>query len=634
MIGFDPIALEFVNVKEWLDMDKQNIAIFNDDDSKIYCLNKRYFAEPNIADVYLKCFFNNGQLDVKDTYTKNQAYKNIGKYLNGHAMIRDDHLKQILKDKKPGKEPNLFTFSKTETEQVISVNYLELSNIEFAKIQNKKQDGFKKNFPFKFDFYFDQKIKKALHDYSIHWDQAMNLYLRYGDDYFNTQLFQGRFHRYGSTLDAAIQNVKDKIIEIDQCFLLYAPRVPSVGLRKSDFKGGVVTDFFFHRGMKNGYPAITKDTVVGDKFIVKNFTSISREYGVAKRFASSTCCIYRIELESGLPFIDVSLFSRFKAEKEVLLPRNIQFTVKEINEINSSDLTVPSIQGTKILITLRASATKDQFAIDSGCKTFAAGKLSSISIQMLKDKISDIHGEDVDELSEWMDELQLQDTTEETPQPATTSDNPTPTSAKLVRCPKGQRRNKKTGECEYHITIEDRKKLNQVTLKHPVYKHFFKNIEWLDVPRDNHCFFHAFAKGVNLFQNLDKENEYTAGALRSLAANHLEKVEMQKDDEEYKEFYNQIKNIVEVADGVESISQYISNIREGIGSAGWGSEIELLALSCQNEFKTVKIAFVSSVTKEITFIRNGKPIDFNVDQNKIEMFLGHVDDHWMYGMEF
>ena len=62
-IGFDPISLENIKVDKWLKDDKDNIVIFLDDSIKnskrILLLNKSYFLNPNIKDIYKECIIKN-----------------------------------------------------------------------------------------------------------------------------------------------------------------------------------------------------------------------------------------------------------------------------------------------------------------------------------------------------------------------------------------------------------------------------------------------------------------------------------------------------------------------------------------------------------------------------------------------
>ena len=191
--------------------------------------------------------------------------------------------------------------------------------------------------------------------------------------------------------------------------------------------------------------AMTKPvTEIGDSFIAKNFTSISKDFNVAKRFSGiprhSNCCLYEIELDKGIPHIDMVLTTKYKHEKEILLPRNIVFTLIKI--IPDALKHVPSHKGfTQIwpginraipIYVLRASLLNDdQFAIDNGCYLH---NIASIEV----DKVNKI-----DKVDKKVDEKKNQDKKTKKLEPEL-SDK----IQKIGKCPNGMRRNKKTGLCE------------------------------------------------------------------------------------------------------------------------------------------------------------------------------------------
>ena len=84
--GFDPIGLDKIKVSEWMKEDKDNIVIYLDEPVKnserILLLNRSYFLNPNMKDIYKACVIKNGALMVKDTYKSTVYYRNIGFYLD------------------------------------------------------------------------------------------------------------------------------------------------------------------------------------------------------------------------------------------------------------------------------------------------------------------------------------------------------------------------------------------------------------------------------------------------------------------------------------------------------------------------------------------------------------------------
>ena len=127
-IGFDPISLENIKVDEWLKDDKDNIVIFLDDSIKnskrILLLNKSYFLNPNIKDIYKECVIKNNALMVKETYKSKTYFRNIGFYLDKYNMVDNEHLESQLK------KSRTFTLKNLEKkEEFINNQLLELSQI-------------------------------------------------------------------------------------------------------------------------------------------------------------------------------------------------------------------------------------------------------------------------------------------------------------------------------------------------------------------------------------------------------------------------------------------------------------------------------------------------------------------------
>ena len=100
----------------------------------------------------------------------------------------------------------------------ISKETLALSNIglfKLKKLNSTDKKINKKNIPYKEDVYFENLLSKALYDYSYKWDGPINSYLRFGDVYFYTSIFDQTFKVYGDTKKSAAEAIKNKIIDLE-----------------------------------------------------------------------------------------------------------------------------------------------------------------------------------------------------------------------------------------------------------------------------------------------------------------------------------------------------------------------------------------------------------------------------------
>ena len=448
--AFNPISLEKIEPYDWIkENPEDNIIVIleiNDKEMKLYALKKSYFIAPVINDVYLKCVIENHTLDVKKTFKSKHNYRNIGFYLN-HKLLIDN--KEFIKNLNR-KKNNVFKISYNtdkEKEYFVNLDLLQLSKIEISK----KKDLSKKNFPIKkYDIYFDKLISEALYNYSYQWYQPINRYLLEGDKYFYKEEFYKYYKRYGSTIEIAIQNVLTKIKLIDKCFLELAPRY--INNKKQ----------IFYRGMKGpyyiNYDEKIKADKIGDNFIVTNFTSITSSLGIARSFSkinTTGCCLYEIYLDENLPYIDMKLTTKYKGEKEFLLPRNIKFEITDIIPTHIYD------KNYNKYVLKASSLHKDQFKFDTGCRLFHTCNIKPYKLLTNKESSSIKK----DKSSSSKKEIVLKEQFN-----------------KIKRCPKGTRRNKITRVCESKDKIQDiQKSLNKENIQPN------KNIKTIKTMKTKRC---------------------------------------------------------------------------------------------------------------------------------------------------
>ena len=98
--------------------------ILVENSNKILLLKKSYYLNPNINDIYKKCFIENGSLNLKNTYNSKENYSNIGFYLDKYKMIDNKILINNLKSKS-----RVFKLFNLSSNNFISKDLLELSQI-------------------------------------------------------------------------------------------------------------------------------------------------------------------------------------------------------------------------------------------------------------------------------------------------------------------------------------------------------------------------------------------------------------------------------------------------------------------------------------------------------------------------
>jgi hypothetical protein len=440
MYGYDPIFLEKRKLNEWLQESDDNIIVIFDKNSlkfsaspndsmkhksqdKVFCLKKQFLFNPEIKDIYVKCIIENDQIMVKKTYANKTTYNNIGYYINKNVLIDIKTIKPSLHEKRIFKVSiNSEDEDKTGENMYISKETLALSKIGVFKnkeinVMDKKI--IKKNIPYNEDVYFEKLLSKALFDYSYKWDGPINSYLRTGLPYFLTPIFNQTYKVYGNTKKEACLAIIAKVEDLDRAFLEAAPR------HERPFRT-------YYRGMKEPFTNLIN---VGDSATIPNFISITNNYGVALNFSDikkTQCCIYEINIANGVPYINMINTTKYKAEQETLLPRNLKFTI-------TNKHTTATIQKYFVSVSLQ---NNDQFKIPSGCSKFYLGKLIRVKSSYLD--LATKPKKDVAILK-----------------------NKNTTKSRRERCPNGTRKNKITGNCEPIITtnsvIKERNPVKQKT---------------------------------------------------------------------------------------------------------------------------------------------------------------------------
>ena len=425
MLGYDPIMLDFFSIDDWLKLDSQdNMVILGDysfEKKNVggILLKKSYFLNGSVNDIYNRCELKDGyDLLVKNTYNS-KFYRNIGKYIIddkkmelkhkhgrvGRRMVDDKKFIRELKKKK-----NIYELNDLQQmEPFINRNALELSKVSLA---GGDKGGFlidvwnlAKDSAFQ-DLYFEAKQAEALYKYSTIWDQPINNYLRLTKPVFDewfTKFCVKKREKKGEESNwsesKTLEKIQRKIDLLDQCFLEHAER------NENDTKT-------YYRGMQWGYGDY-KNAKVGDKVLIQNFTSISTVKKEAEYFKrGNDCCMYHIRIEKGLPYINMMKTTKYKKEKEILLPRDVMLEYTKVitkkvktkeywDQVNhlvkaqgykvktAKEMSTMAMRDEAVIfhVTIR-KRDKDQFRVDHTCREYPIYDMN-VSKKKLKDLLVD-----------------------------------------------------------------------------------------------------------------------------------------------------------------------------------------------------------------------------------------------------
>jgi hypothetical protein len=189
---------------------------------------------------------------------------------------------------------------------------------------------------------------ESLKDYSFKWFKPINILLRMGYDglnaYFtenklgkgitnfkNFTSMDGKFTKPESIPDA-IENVQMRIDEIDNAFLTAAPRSKREMIvwrgKRGDYydeSHSIHTVSPSKRNIDSGYISTTEDIKIALNFV--NNDTKDKSYKKTKQH----CCLYRIHIMEGIPYIDMTKLSKYQ-ESEILLPRDLKITTIESDD--------------------------------------------------------------------------------------------------------------------------------------------------------------------------------------------------------------------------------------------------------------------------------------------------------------
>lgn len=442
--GYNPITMEdSIEIEDWLFQTlDDNIVVFTDrkDKYSTLCLKKSYFLNTHMNDTYVECNIQNNSLIVEDTYKTKNIYRNIGYYLTGEYSLIDN--KEFIKTLKTGRVFKVS--KKNKKILAISREFLELSMIglvDYLKNLKKTSDknAAKFNLPYKEQVYFEKIMAEALYAYSDTYYQGINGYLRKGIDYLkeikpnssttknhitygspdylenleDLGTYKKLIKQFGKDLSDAKQqelkilynidvnfknltskgvqevldfmddtvkkniedeniktaetNIMNRINSIDKCYMEAAPRTNSAMVKQ-----------VYYRGMKGTYG----HKKIGDQVLIKNYTSVSLSKQVPFNFwnTGTKCCIFAFHLPLGLPYINMINTTKYKNEREILLPRDIIFEHFKTTT-QSHNGTTYQLYHMKVM-----PKTPEQFKVDTGCRSFDVVSISGSK----KLKIDDI----------------------------------------------------------------------------------------------------------------------------------------------------------------------------------------------------------------------------------------------------
>jgi hypothetical protein len=176
--------------------------------------------------------------------------------------------------------------------------------------------------------------------------------------------------------------------------------------------------------------------------------SITTNFKVAVGFSGigkagyAKCCIYKIWISNGVPYVNMVNTTKYKHENETLLPRNLKLTF-----IKKSTLPHQFYGEIPVIVISVSLQNNDQFKIPSGCKKFYLGKLIGVKSFYL-DSISESKTKTKTKTKIKTKKEKVMPAIIEPTKVIIEKKRTKKQATNLKRCPNGTRKNKINGLCE------------------------------------------------------------------------------------------------------------------------------------------------------------------------------------------
>lgn len=332
--AFDPIMIKRVDEKGWIrEAPKDNFILecrSNDGSVKKYALKKSYFRSVVPYFVLESC-----------EKGEKREYVSIEKYgVDVSAILPLASVKYLS-----GSAFNRFRLV-VSNDMIKTRPKLLIKNTVLHNVDDLHAEHFS---------VLPERLIPYVRSYSHRWDTYINAYLRSG---LSIDKYAAENPRFYVDFAASLKEGKKQILEfigsLDEAFEKYA--------EVSD------TDITVYRG--------TKDSQKMAPYLglVAGFTSTTTNMLVAENFSGleDNCCLYRLIVSAGVPFISVKKYSQHETEDEILLPRGV--FAELVETIEPLDHTYIKEYVVRIRLVNESQFKQHRYV----CKTYPVAHLSSV----------------------------------------------------------------------------------------------------------------------------------------------------------------------------------------------------------------------------------------------------------------
>ena len=323
-IGFNPISRQKVNIRKWLEETPTNIIITNETDT--YCVSKIWIQDFSKSYIFIECDESGKRKQIKTKpNTNDNLYMNLNIVgIEPTGIIPMQQISQLLSS-----PDNINTYRITNTGQKLFTTLMAISsNTVLSNSPTTIHDSATALYIPRTSTTnsYVNTLSRFINEYTYQWDRRINGFLNSGktaNKYVTDATFLNFFNQnpYAHNPQEAMKFIQKKIKKLDELFTDYA-QISDEPLVV--YRGIITTPQDIRFGLNKAFVSTTTTMDVAFGFLKKN-----------------PCCILELTITPGIPFLSAKAFSKFPSEDEIILPRNLIYTLKShTNNIYKVDVTM------------------------------------------------------------------------------------------------------------------------------------------------------------------------------------------------------------------------------------------------------------------------------------------------------
>ena len=365
--AYNPITYEYMRISDWLASDTNNIIIKNNQDS--FCISKLWIRSFMPMYRFIECELPDTKLQTGINKSNTNVYINLyGLGITPKCIVNHLDVYMLMTNESNDRE---FMLTNMGTELMVT---LEGSVIHTTY----KKTKFTSNIHIEpaLTTIENTPLTQTIKDYTYKWDGRINKFLNSGktpEEYVSDPVFLADYNinkyelYYNPSPTNAVNLILQKIKQFDELFMDYShtsdePFVVYRGL-KTKLSG-------IRYGLNKAFVSTTNVEIITRTFMA---TSDDLQKGMDVDIG---CCLLILTVSPGIPFLSAKKFSTFPHENEIILPRNLIYTLNR-TEPNKAYIDV-------------TMSSPDQFHQGWNCHSYPLCRLIPVMNEVMNETMDEV----------------------------------------------------------------------------------------------------------------------------------------------------------------------------------------------------------------------------------------------------